>query len=159
MTKWMTSQILCVLCLFLRTPVAAHKDRIILIDNGKLVGLPDQYQPAYLNLQEKSLQVGTKHIVFPACVSKYFPENNNYTVKITASWYHATTAMPPYLLISIHPSGRNYNYRLLFNLDTPKPLKFEIEIHESESVTAFHQLVIDDICRESIERSFGAKEQ
>jgi hypothetical protein len=132
---------------------SAHQDRIITMENGKLIGLPERYQPAHLDLQKKSLRIGANQFNFPACVLKYFPNDDQYDIKITSSWYHDLSILPPYLSISIQPRGKDYSFDLLFDMDTLKPIKFEIQIRQP-NMTSFHELVISDSCRKSIEESY-----
>jgi hypothetical protein len=132
----------------------AHVDRIINIKNGELIGLPEKYQPAFLDLQNKSLRIGNNKFEFPPCISKYFPNGNQYDIKITSSWYHDLSEMPPYLSILIQPLGKDYGFDLLFNMDTLKLIKIEIVIHESNKVTSYHQVLIDKMCMKSINNSY-----
>jgi hypothetical protein len=131
----------------------AHKDRIITIENGNLIGLPEEYQPAKLNLQKMYLQIGHNRLDFPPCISKYFPEDNQYTLEIAASWYHDLSILPPYLSISIKPNGKDYSFDLMFDMDTLNPIEFEIEIRESPTLIFCHQIKIDKHCLESIKNS------
>lgn len=146
--------IICLLPILFCDSASAHQDRIIDLKNGELIGLPEKYQPAYLNIEKKTLQIGATRFEFPACVSKYFPETNDYDIQITSSWYHDLSKLPPYLTISIRPKGKDYSFNLLFDMDTLKPYKFEIQIHESDTVTSFHELDISAICQKNIEKSY-----
>jgi len=132
---------------------SAHQDRIIKLENGVLVGLPDKYQPAYFNLQKKSLQIGVNQLDFPPCISNYFSEDAQDDILITSSWHHDLTTIPPYLLISIQPQERYYSYKLLFDMDTLKPYDFQIDIRRTQTFTSHQSLVIDDNCHKSIEES------
>jgi len=136
-------------------PSSAHQDRIVTIEDGTLSGLPKKYQPAYLDLDKKILQIKNNRFNFPPCVSKYFPKNDQYDVQITSSWYHDLSSLPPYLSISIHPKNKDYKFNLSFNMDTLEPIGFEIEIRESDVLTSFHQLEISDNCRQSIQDSYS----
>lgn len=143
------------LCTLSFIPSEAHQDRIIELKNGRLVGLPDQYQPAYFDLENKSLQIGTNRIIFPPCVSTYFPDNEKYKLFITSSWYHSSDLLPPYIVFHIRPQNRDYNYELVFELDTLKPYHFLIHAKKSNSVTAMHKIEINESCEESIATSIS----
>lgn len=139
--------------LFVCCPLSAHMDRIIELEEGKLIGLPQEYQPAFLDLQDMSLQIGSNRLKFPACVSKYFQNQTQYDVEITASWYHDVYTLPPYLGISILPKGRDHSFKLLFDMKTLNPIEFQIEIRDSDTVNSFYDLLINDPCRKSIQES------
>jgi len=131
----------------------AHQDKIIELNNGKLVGLPDQYQPAYFDLEKKSLQIGTNRIIFPPCVTTYFPNSEKYKLLITSSWYHSSELLPPYIVFHIRPQNRDYNYELVFELDTLKPYHFLIHAKKSNSVSAMNKIEINESCEKSIATS------
>ena len=140
--------------MFFCVPVEAHQDRIIELKNGKLIGFPDKYHPAYFDLQKKSLQIGSNKFIFPQCVSRYFPENDKFELFITSSWYHDLKNIPPYMVIRIQPLKKEYTYELVFELDTLKIHHINIRVTESDTVTAIHELKIDDNCKEDIKNSY-----
>jgi len=131
----------------------AHQDKIIEIKDGKLIGLPDQYNPANINLEELSLQIGNNKLIFPTCLSKYFTENEQYSLNSSSSWYHDLSRFPPYILLTVEPKNKIYSYQLLFNLDTLNPIQVEKRIRESERITTSEKLEISKECLETIERS------
>lgn len=134
----------------------AHQDRVItLSEDGRLEGLPQQYQPANLDLTLMAFQIGMNTFNFPACVSKYFPADKKYKIQITSSWYHDRSLLPPYIKIKIFPHGRNFEYGLLFELDTLKPIEFQVMTHDSEHSMSYHALKINERCQQSIESSYS----
>jgi hypothetical protein len=135
--------------------VTAHSDRVIELKDGKLIGFPEKYQPAYLDLNAKSLQIGTIRFDFPACVSKYFSDDEQFEIEIISSWYHSMSRLPPYISIKISPKGKMHSYNLLLNMDTLRPIEFEIAIIESETTISYHELKINKRCKELIETSYS----
>ena len=151
--KKIFSKIIYIIIIISCVSVYAHKDTKITLDNYELIGLPDKYKPSYLNMKEKFLRIGHNRLDFPSCVLKYFPENKEYNLFITSSWYHDLSLMPPYLNISIFLKNKDYRFNLLFNMDTLMPYQFEIIIRDSDKTTYFHELKIDNSCLEDIKNS------
>jgi len=116
--------------LLISISVQAHKDRLITLENECLVGLPNEYQPAQLNLNEGRLRIKNHVMVFPPYIRSLFPENR-YHLEITSSWYHERSILPPYLSIHIIPDGKDFSYEMLFNMDTLEIIKIEVVIHEA----------------------------
>jgi len=123
--------------------VSSHEDKIITLKNNELIGLPQQYQPAYLDIQNRLLRIKSKQINFSPCISKYFPDDNQFDIKISSSWYHDLSIMPPYISILIQPKGKDYSFDLLFNMDTLKPFEIKIVTKESNKVTSWHKVLND----------------
>lgn len=145
--------IICIFLIFCLNDVFAHEDMIITLQDGKLVNLPEQYQPASFDKNEFILQLGDKQIVFPECLKSYFPENHLYDLFLTASWYHDLSTLPPYLSFSIRPKGKDYSFNILFDMDTLIPFHIGIELKESEIVISNYQLSIDEYCLREIEKA------
>jgi len=147
--------VILICCFYSIQSANAHQDTIIKrAANGALSGLPEQYQPAILSLDESFLQIGSNKIIFPPCIAKYFPSQGEYEVGITASWYHGPmSGLPPYISIKIHPQGKDYSYGLLIDLDTVKPIELKIIIKETKSSTAYHTIEIDKNCESSLKKS------
>ncbi|HEY0683458.1 MAG TPA: hypothetical protein VGD45_14080 [Steroidobacter sp.] len=116
---------LLILLLFAGTAVA-HKDRMITIgSDGSLQGLPEKYQPARLiwsdSVPTLNLRIGAHETVLPSCLTSIF-SLERAELRVSASWYHDTSRLPPYIGIDIVHSveGQTFfnGFSLLFNLDT-----------------------------------------
>jgi len=92
----------------------AHQDRIILLEEERLDGLPEQYQPATLSISNQQLTIGQNTVVIPDCIWNRFGDTQKSPLKFGASWYHEQYegGLPPYMRIW------NSHFRLLLNLDS-----------------------------------------
>lgn len=136
----------------------ANEDWVITRDDsGKLVGLPDRYNPAALNIGVKketetgdspdiSLEVGNKKLNFPPCVSRYFPAME--------SAYNLTLSSSSSLQIYIDVINASYSYMLSFDLATLEPRNFMIGTRvPGENGSYLHQLTIDERCLSQIKEN------
>jgi hypothetical protein len=115
--------------------VPAHQDVIVNISrSGRLVGLPDRYQPARLEIPRghdsqahARLQLATHVLELPSCISALFRETPRSHVRASASWYHDRQDVPYYLLLRLSASrsrsGPFDGWALLFNLDTAELMR------------------------------------
>lgn len=133
---------------FCNQPASAHQDRIIKLENTQLVELPEQYQPAILNLKEKYLQLGKKRLNFPPCFMALFPDGADYDVELTSSWYHHSDTLPPYLNIRFHPDKNTYGYKysLLVDMDKLVPLHFHEVVQYTENSVGEQETEITKLC-------------
>lgn len=77
----------------------AHQDRIIKLENGKLIGLPNIYQPAEFSVSELRLRIGNKSLTFPENLGPDFKVKKK-NVSFQASWYHSGSRLPHYILVT-----------------------------------------------------------
>src|SRR5690349_12848319 len=91
------------------TPVFGHKDTIIRLQGSKLVGLPEQYQPAELDLSAFRLRIGGRTTVFSHFLKSLFDQR--YDFEASASWYNRSR-LPSYLSLHISPKGKDYSYSI-----------------------------------------------
>ena len=136
--------------LFNSNHAEAHKNTAIKLENGKLIGLPEKYQPAILNMKEAWLQLANIRLNFPPCVKSFFPEPGTYKLVVWASWYHDISVMPPYVEFWIMPNEKKYRYELLFDLDTLAAIDFTKTIYDGNSLK-FEPIAIDSACKKSIQ--------
>ncbi|MDH5629629.1 MAG: hypothetical protein OEY96_05685 [Gammaproteobacteria bacterium] len=136
--------------------VYAHQDVALEMDmNGNLKGFPNQYLPAKLDLISYSLRIGKNKIELPECVVRFFNHAESNTLTVSSSWYHDEKRIPYYVLIKIQPKGKDYLFRLLFNLKTLLPMKFEISTPYGKPgpgsrASYTHELKIQDYCWDDI---------
>jgi hypothetical protein len=98
----------------------AHKNTGLEIqDDGTLVGLPQKYEPASFDLKSFVIEVSGKKLSIPNCVRRNVEANDeiDFSVDLSASWYHDLIRFPPYISIRIYPKNSKFDYLLLFNLD------------------------------------------
>jgi hypothetical protein len=114
-----------------------HKDKIITFaPDGRLLGLPANYEPAHLYLPAKIsaepvvLEVGGKRLEFPECLSVLFLKASRPHMMLAASWYHDPKVLPPYLYIQLPTAAPNANgfydgWSILVDITTATVLKVE----------------------------------
>ena len=124
----------CLLSLFLCGPILAHKDSIIHLGEDKaLVGLPNEYMPAELDLQNFRLKIKNNELKFSPFLKSLFLEP--YDLRVSASWYHEKSLLPSYLLLHIQPRKKDFGYEILLNLDTLDVISVTVLLKESDSAT------------------------
>lgn len=143
----------CTIAVLQVSEARAHVDAQLSLDGQAIVGLPQEYEPAELNVSEGWLRIGAKRLDFPPCVAKYFEQQRRVTLDLHASWYHESDTLPPYLAIDIQPHRRAYSFSLLFDLTSLEPIHFTVVIQESKFVTADHRIDVDERCLSEIDRS------
>jgi len=105
--------------LFLTNEDVIHQDTRLQIDNnGNIIGLPKQFNPAKFDWNKKKLRINNKEIIFPKCMNYYFEKNKNNKLNLSASWYHSKDIMPYYLNFDISDKSENYGYTILIDLET-----------------------------------------
>ena len=105
--------------LFLTNEDVIHQDTRLQIDNnGNIIGLPKQFNPAKFDWNKKKLRINNKEIIFPKCMNYYFEQNKNNKLNLSASWYHSKDIMPYYLNFDISDKSGNYGYTILIDLET-----------------------------------------
>ena len=143
---------------FVCAQAMAHQDRIIHVDkNGNMEGLPEKYHPAKIDLENMAITIAKTTFNMPPCVSKYFEDHESYELRVTSSWYHNTSILPPYINFIIIPKGKSWEYRLVFELDDIKPIEFHVFIHKNERITSRHLIKIGEHCTKAIGRSYISK--
>ena len=147
-----------VISLLLCSSVFAHQDRIITLEsNGDLTGLPEQYLPANFNEKTHTLSIAKNTFAMPVCISKYFSFSPDSTLKITSSWYHQRSILPPYINFKISPNDKDYAFSLLIGLDDLAVIEATVTTYFSKNSGAFHQIKIDERCQEAIKNSYAKK--
>ncbi|MFC6633645.1 hypothetical protein [Microbulbifer taiwanensis] len=124
----------------------AHQDRIIRLSEGKLVGLPEKYQPAILDLENRVFSIAGQKLILPDCYGKFFPETDEAEVFITASWYHINSDLPPYLSIRITEQGESIGH--FFQLE---PFGIYCKIEQEMFCEAINSKVVDSACAEKVQ--------
>lgn len=128
--------VLAFLCLFLcaTLPVYGHQDRIIKLEDGKLIGLPDEYQPARFSLEKKLLRIGKHEMAFTPFLKSLFPDDGQHELSILSSWYHGEFGgLPPYITFTIQPKNKAYRFQILFNLKTLDVINVQIVLTEGNT--------------------------
>lgn len=147
---------LLIILAFCNAQAFAHQDTIITVDKtGNMEGLPEAYLPANIDLDKNSISIANNQFDMPRCVSKYFAHHESHKLHVTSSWYHQRSILPPYINFKISPKGKDFEYSLMFELDTLEVIQFQVITHPNEKTTSFHKIDIDTRCSSSIESSFS----
>lgn len=96
--------------LLLSTPLQllAHRDILLSVSkDGKIQGLPKEYEPAFLHISKGGLfsstsvklEIKDHAVTFPTCISKLFSVPTTERMTLSASWYHDLSLLSPYLAI------------------------------------------------------------
>ena len=139
--------------------LSADVDTIVHLKGKALVGLPTQYSPAELDLEAFRLRVGPHVMEFTPLLRGFF-QRQPYDLQISGSWYsdHEQGRSPPYLLLEITPKGRDYTYRVTFDLNTLRLLGTSVTLRSSTAPPdAFTeqtlQIALTDLERKQIDES------
>ena len=140
--------------LFAAGSLHAHRDTIIRLEGIKLVGLPEQYAPAELDLKKYRIRIKDHVMEFTdflksLCEVIAGPEE----LKITASWYHTRNTLPPYMNLALQPKGKDFSYEILLNLDTLDVIEIKGVLRESKNTTRYLPIELGADRRKDIARS------
>lgn len=144
-----------ILSLFMCNSLFAHTDRIITCKNGKLIGLPKQYQPAELDLDKYRLRI-KNHVINiskSAYLNSLFPKNKKYDLDISSSWYHDKSLLPPYIVFHIKPLEKDFSYKILFNMDTLDVMKVTVVLKISSNSTRYMNVMLSKSQKKDIANS------
>lgn len=129
----------------------ASQDRIIQVNKkGDLIGLPTQYLPAHIDMENNTLRIAKNKLRMPTCLSKYFAFNEPYTLKVTSSWSHQRSSLPPYINFKIEPTGRDYAYSILFGLEGLALLEAQVITYPDDVTRTLHTVALSDVCTKAI---------
>jgi len=151
--------------------VDAHQDTRLKFEDGKIIGLPVDYLPASFDVEELSVTIAAKKLKFPYVFHRLlrkgvnpdpFDETGKFesiscSYTFSASWYHESLnagmppalRLPPYILISIFPTGRAYHFELLIDMESLKFLQADLLVDDLGLVP----INLDDWKREPIKKS------
>jgi hypothetical protein len=150
--------ILCVSILFFsrRDSLLAHQETGIQLKGVNLVGLPDRFTPAELDLTAGRLRIGHHAMTFSPFLKSLFDPPHDLT--ISASWYHNLKTLPPYILLRIHPKTADFSYGIVLNLDTLELIEVFVTLRESATTTRQLPILLSDDQRQAIRRSIRTVE-
>jgi hypothetical protein len=135
----------------LTAPLSAHEDVLITLKDGRLEGLPEQYQPAHFDEEKKVLRIAKHEMVFPPYLESLFPKEGNYQLRFTSSWYHGDFGgLPPYLNLQITPKNRDFGYNILFDLNSLQVIWINVTIFESPHSTRYFQISLSPDQKKSL---------
>ncbi len=144
----------------------AHKDRIFSVSstNGKVEGIPEKFGEVFILVDwnkkpngSVKITIGSHVLDLPTCVSKLFMGSNHDKMRITGSWYHDRSVLPPYLSIELpdkSASKPNSNlvsgHKILMNLETAEIIEVEKLVVEAnpQSVRS-EEIDLKKVCPES----------
>ncbi len=149
------SQVCLVLCAVLASfssgSALAHQDRIIEMKGDKLVGLPDKYAPAEINVKEARIRIGDHAMTFSPLLKSLFDQPHE--LSLSASWYHDRSILPPYLSLTIQPKKKDFSYNLLLNLETLDLIELSVTLRESDVSTRNLPIALSDEQKADIRKS------
>ena len=120
----------------------AHEDTIIRLEGTQLIGLPQQYQPAELDVRAYRIRLRGHTKELSPWLKGLFDQPHK--LEISASWYHDSSILPPYLLLRVTPTGRNYSYEILVDMDAIRLIQAKKALRESDTVTTFIPIALSD---------------
>src|SRR4051812_2856783 len=110
----------------------AHEDTLIKQQGTSLVGLPQEYAPAEFDVKAFRLRIGKHVMTFAPLLQSLFDEP--HSLRISASWYHSRSILPPYLLLEIRPNKKDFiSYGILLNLETLELIQLSVSVRDSEA--------------------------
>jgi hypothetical protein len=145
--------LLCAIILFFSQSgaVLAHRDTLIRLEGTQLVGLPEKFAPAELDLKAARLRIGHHVMTFSPFLESLFDQPHELV--ISASWYHHSKTLPPYILLRIQPREKDFSYGILLNLETLELIEVSVTLRESATTTRELRIDLSDDQKQAIERS------
>jgi hypothetical protein len=148
--------------LLLSTPLQllAHQDTLLSVSKeGKLQGLPKEYEPAFLQISKGGqfsstsvkLKIKGHAVKFPSCISNLFSIPATERMTISASWYHDLSLLPPYLAIYLpqrtSPKDSSWfdGHTIVINLRTAEIISLQKNQFSDYSVQR-KPVKLDSIC-------------
>ena len=144
-----------------------HQDAMLELEsNGVIVGLPEQYSPATLEIEisteategpvkEIQIEIARNKLSVPKCIASMLKTNNASNILLSASWYHESSSLPPYININFYDPGynsekwSNSGYSILFNLTNAKIIEMTYtKVSPKERSTQLHPVTFSDFCVE-----------
>jgi hypothetical protein len=148
------------MCLTLALPSAlqAHEDTIIQLKGTNLVGLPKNYAPAELDTNAFRLRIGSHAMTFSPFLKSLFDEPHE--LRISASWYHERSTLPPYLLLHIQPKKKkDFSYSVLLDMDTLDVIEVSVTLRESDTTSRDLPVALSEQQKEEIRKSIETIKQ
>ena len=93
------------------------------LNGSNLIGLPKEYQPAKLDLENGILSIAEKKLVFTPFLKNIFVETVRSDIRISSSWYHDPKIMPPYIDLRMTPKGRDFSYHVIVDMKNMVKMK------------------------------------
>jgi hypothetical protein len=120
----------------------AHKDALIQLKGTRLVGLPEKFAPAELDLKAGELRIGHCAMTFSPLLKSLFDQPHELVV--SASWYHDPKTLPPYICLHIKPQDKDFSYEILLNLETLELIEVSVTLRESATTTRRLPIALSD---------------
>jgi hypothetical protein len=129
----------------------AHVDRLIELKGTRLVGLPENFAPAELDVKAGQLRIGHRAMTFSPFLQGLFDQPHELV--IAASWYHDLHTFPPYISLRIKPKGKDFSYEILLNLQTLELMDVFVTLRESATYTRQLRIALSEEERRAIRAS------
>jgi hypothetical protein len=144
-------------CILACASLPAHEETIIKLENSKLIGLPDKYQPAELDLKEYRFRIKNNVMNFAPIIEDIFMVHKPYDLTIGASWHPEGSigTLPPYIWLRVQEQGSKISYSILFNLDTLDVMNIMVTIPDPDTVTRNLHVKLSDLDKKEIQQSIS----
>jgi len=142
-------------CLFSGS-VQAHVDTTLLLRGDKLLGLPETFSPAVFDRKLFRLRIKNHQMVFSPFLRSLF--ETSHKLVVSASWYHTGSTLPPYILFSIYPKGKDFSYKILLELETLALIEVSVQLRESDDIRRDLQIQLDERLLRDIDSSVSTLE-
>ena len=137
---------------FLTSSKPDHQDTLLeLKQDGTILGLPERFEPALIDLGKRYLRINNHEVTFPDCLDKYLNQEKVTNLKLSASWYHSKEIMPYYLNVQITKDNEKQLYSLLFDLETLSLIEAREHFVDGNSYY-YPEIDLDSMCLENYHR-------
>ncbi|MBD9417580.1 hypothetical protein IB234_23735 [Pseudomonas sp. PDM16] len=134
-------------------------------NSGAIVGLPEQYLPATLEIElstdatatavEKiQIEIAKNKLSLPQCIMQLLKTNNASDISLSASWYHEASSLPHYINVNFYDPGynpekwANSGYSIIFNLANAKIIDMTYsQVSPDGSSSQLHPVNFSSLCR------------
>lgn len=96
--------------------VVAHIETTLEWEDGKITGLPERYEPASFDLENREIRIGSNSVTIPDKVWAFLEGKNE--IGIHASWYHDSESFPYYLGIQFQDDADSSTINLAVTLES-----------------------------------------
>ena len=125
---------------------ADHQDTPLeLKEDGTILGLPERFEPAKIDLSEKYLRINNHEVFFPPCLNQYLSHKTTTNLRLSGSWYHSKEIMPYYLNVQLTHGDEKHFYSILFDLETLNLIEAREYFNDGNSYY-YPEIKLDSLC-------------
>lgn len=97
------------------------------------------------------LRIAKHEMTFAPFLKNLF--EHPHDLRVSASWYHDSATLPPYILLHIQPKMKDFSYDLLLNLGTLELIELSVVLQTSDASTWHLPIALRDQWKEEIQSS------